>query len=80
MGFEILLEFGAWNFRYNGCMWPFPRRHRRKRISRLEKLVAGIVIGGAIGSIVGKKLMDRANGDDHDEDENEEDFEESDEE
>ena len=60
-------------------MWPFRCKH--KKCSRLEKLIAGLVIGGAIGSIVGKALMDRMHdGKKEDDDKEETDIEESDEE
>lgn len=40
-------------------MWPF--RRKKKDTNRLmKKVVVGLVIGGAIGSIVGKKMMERA--------------------
>lgn len=41
-------------------MWPF-RRHREKKSSIAKKIIAGIIIGGAIGSIIGKKLLDEEN-------------------
>ena len=60
-------------------MWPF--RCKQKKRSRLEKLIAGLVIGGAIGSIVGKALIDHMHEDEEDkEKKNDEDLEESDEE
>ena len=43
-------------------MWPFRRRERGFRKS-WENLIVGLVIGGAIGSIIGKKLLDEKNGD-----------------
>ncbi|TSC57340.1 MAG: hypothetical protein Greene041619_1212 [Candidatus Peregrinibacteria bacterium Greene0416_19] len=36
-------------------MWPFRKRKR----TLTEKLILGLVIGGAIGSIIGKKMMDK---------------------
>jgi len=40
-------------------MWPFPsRKPVGKAKQALERLVAGFIIGGAIGSILGKKLLD----------------------
>lgn len=67
------------NLLYCIGMWPFCRK---KKASRLEKLIAGIIIGGAIGSIVGKKLIEHIK--EHDEEDKRagdgEDFEESDEE
>jgi len=40
-------------------MWPFRRRKPiNKAKQAMERLVAGLIIGGAIGSIVGKKLLD----------------------
>ena len=44
-------------FRYTTVMWPF--RRRRKKLSCVDKLIAGIIIGGAIGSIIGKKLLEK---------------------
>lgn len=43
--------------------WPFRRRRKEregaaKRRLPGKKMMVGIVIGGAIGSIVGKKLLD----------------------
>ena len=45
-------------------MWPFGKRREKKK-GNVERIVTGLIIGGAIGSIVGKKLLDH-----HDEDEN----------
>ncbi|MFH1671091.1 MAG: hypothetical protein ABIA92_05945 [Patescibacteria group bacterium] len=40
-------------------MWPFPRRKPVSKAKQsLERLVAGFIIGGAIGSIIGKKILD----------------------
>jgi hypothetical protein len=41
-------------------MWPFRRRPNGIR-KTWENLVVGLIIGGAIGSIIGKKLMDEKN-------------------
>jgi len=38
-------------------MWPF--RRKRKPLSTMDKIIAGVVIGGAIGSIIGKKLLEK---------------------
>lgn len=42
-------------------MWPF--RRKKKQIPKpgriAKQVVAGVIIGGAIGSIVGKKLMEQ---------------------
>ncbi len=54
-------------------MWPFSNRNdKRNHIGK--RLIAGLIIGGAIGSIVGKKLMDEQekNEDDLEKDEIEE--------
>jgi len=60
-------------------MWPFRCKHKKR--SKLEKLIAGLVIGGAIGSIVGKALIDRMHeGEEDKEKKDDEDLEESDEE
>ena len=41
-------------------MWPFNRKKRQEDSDRfIKRLVAGIIIGGAIGSVIGKKLMDK---------------------
>ncbi len=53
-------------------MWPF---RRKKKISKpgkiVKQVVTGVIIGGAIGSIVGKKLMEQhAAEDDKDTDDN----------
>lgn len=37
-------------------MWPF-RRKERKKDSTVENVLIGLVIGGAIASIIGKKLL-----------------------
>lgn len=51
-------------------MWPF-RRCRERKIKRAwEKVVVGLVIGGAIGSIIGKKLMEDHEKDDDEGDKN----------
>lgn len=44
-------------------MWPFRKKQAPSKAKQaIERLVAGFVIGGAIGSILGKKLVDE-NGD-----------------
>ncbi|MFA6523554.1 MAG: hypothetical protein WCS85_04275 [Candidatus Peribacteraceae bacterium] len=50
-------------------MWPFRRRRDEKvETSHLaRKVIVGLVIGGAISSIIGKKLLDRKQ-QEHDED------------
>jgi len=50
-----------------GFFW----RSRKKR-SKLDKLIAGIVIGGAIGSIVGKKLIEKRREEEKEDDDEEE--------
>ncbi len=41
-------------------MWPFSRRCNRKKKSRIVRnVVTGLVIGGAVGSVVGKHLVDK---------------------
>jgi Na+/glutamate symporter len=40
-------------------MWPFKKKKKASKESHIAKrVIAGLIIGGAIGSIVGKKLMD----------------------
>jgi hypothetical protein len=39
-------------------MWPFTR-HREKKPHLAKKIIVGLVIGGAITSIIGKKLMEK---------------------
>ncbi|MFA7681866.1 MAG: hypothetical protein WCX61_02440 [Candidatus Peribacteraceae bacterium] len=40
-------------------MWPFCRKPKPTGIKKsMERLIAGFVIGGAIGSILGRKLLD----------------------
>lgn len=62
-------------------MWPF---HFKKKppLSALKKVIAGVIIGGAIGSIIGKTLMDHTKEEDENDDPKtgKEDLEESDEE
>ena len=38
-------------------MWPF-RRRTPKPHKIMKKVIVGLIIGGAIGSIIGKKMMD----------------------
>lgn len=41
-------------------MWPFKSKKCQEDSDRfVKRLVAGIIIGGAIGSVIGKKLMDK---------------------
>lgn len=39
-------------------MWPF-RRRQRERSGITKKIIVGLVIGGAISSIIGKKLLEK---------------------
>lgn len=39
--------------------WFFRRRKPRSKDHFLRKIVVGLIIGGAIGSIVGRKLLDK---------------------
>ncbi|MBU0458328.1 hypothetical protein KJ652_02510 [Patescibacteria group bacterium] len=55
-------------------MWPFScKKEPSKAKQALERLVTGFIIGGAIGSILGKKILDKHEEDDEDEDEEKED-------
>lgn len=39
-------------------MWPFKKKKAKEENHIAKRVIAGLIIGGAIGSIVGKKLMD----------------------
>ena len=43
-------------------MWPFKRRKPKiaRPRSAVRRVVAGLIIGGAVASIVGKRVVDRA--------------------
>lgn len=51
-------------------MWPFRRRKAiettKQAHKKLQNLVAGIIIGGAIGTVIGKKMMERTEEDEED--------------
>ena len=47
-------------------MWPFCRRRIQRPSSMLRRMVAGLIIGGAVGSIIGRKLIEKAHRDHHD--------------
>jgi Na+/glutamate symporter len=55
-------------------MWPFRRKQKSRVKKSMENLVAGLIIGGAIGSIVGRKLLEK-----HDDEEGLDEAEEADE-
>ena len=46
-------------------MWPFRRKKKKADVEKaknnhtLEKVVAGVIIGAAVSSIIGKKMLDR---------------------
>ncbi len=46
---------------YSRVMWPFRRRREKKekKPRTMEKVIAGVIIGTAISSIVGKKLLEK---------------------
>lgn len=50
-------------------MWPFHRREKPIR-KAWENLIVGLVIGGAIGSIIGKHMMEKNGGKTKSEEEN----------
>ncbi len=44
---------------YTSSMWPFKKKPKEEKGNHIAKrVIAGLIIGGAIGSIVGKKLLD----------------------
>lgn len=45
-------------------MWPFKKKKKAKDNHIAKRVIAGLIIGGAIGSIVGKKLMEEHERDD----------------
>jgi hypothetical protein len=47
------------HFRYTEKDMGFFFRHARRKRSRVDRLITGIIIGGAIGSIIGKKLLEK---------------------
>lgn len=49
-------------------MWWIFRKKKKPNVVR--KFVAGVIIGGAIASIVGKHLLDKHGAEDHDREEN----------
>ncbi len=55
-------------------MWPFRKKKIEKKSHIGRRVVAGLIIGGAVGSIVGKKLLEQHDAKDvqkdDDEDEN----------
>ncbi len=52
-------------------MWPFRKKKVSKPAKIAKQMVVGVIIGGAIGSIVGKKLMEQhKTQEEQDEDEN----------
>ena len=40
-------------------MWPFRRKREKEKTGIAKKIVVGLIIGGAITSIIGKKLLDK---------------------
>lgn len=50
-------------------MWPFRSHERCKKEHIARKFIAGMIIGGAIASIIGKRLVEKhENGDDEEKD------------
>lgn len=60
------LGFRASDFCYNAAMWPFKKK-KAKNNHIAKRVIAGLIIGGAIGSIVGKKLLEEHEREDEDE-------------
>lgn len=52
-------------------MWPF--RSKKKKDHIAKQVIAGLIIGGAIGSIIGKKLMDEKQGKEEEDEDDEKD-------
>jgi len=52
-------------------MWPFRRRRKpeEKKPHIARKVIVGLVIGGAISSIIGKKLLEKRERDEDESDE-----------
>jgi hypothetical protein len=50
-------------------MWPFKKKKEKEDPHIARRVIVGLIIGGAIGSIVGKKLLDehREKGDEEEE-------------
>ncbi len=48
-------------------MWPFRRKREKEKTGIAKKIVVGLIIGGAITSIIGKKLLETKEHE-HDED------------
>ena len=40
-------------------MWPLKRPRETRADKIVKRLVTGLIIGGAIGSVVGKKLLEK---------------------
>ena len=49
-------------------MWPLRRRKQKERSGIAKKVIVGLVIGGAISSIIGKKLLEKKEQEHEDED------------
>ncbi len=47
-------------------MWPFRKKTAKKKSMMPKKIIVGLIIGGAIGSIVGKKLLEKHDKDEED--------------
>lgn len=41
-------------------MWPFKRpKPEQKKLKIVKRVVAGLIIGGAIGSVVGRNMLEK---------------------